>query len=123
MDRFDEESLLSAIVATWGPFGAHAEVMRTLLGEVKRLQRWKDEATKVLEDWGAVWEAAGRPGALGGTKSLGVMAELARLEEECATMRSALALAVGELSGHPPHTGTNPAELLEWLMREARYDG
>ena len=33
------------------------------------LRRWKAEATTVLEEWEAVWEAAGRPGQLGGSKA------------------------------------------------------
>lgn len=40
-DRFDEQTLLSAVIAKWGPFGAHADVLRHLIrtaGTVTELQ-------------------------------------------------------------------------------------
>jgi hypothetical protein len=58
--------------------------------EVERLREWKAEAMTVLGDWEAVWEAAGRPGQLGGSKAQGVrewvgevVALLARADSIC----------------------------------------
>lgn len=40
--------------------------------EVRKLTRWKAEAIGVIAGWEEVWEAAGRPGDLGETKSVAV---------------------------------------------------
>ena len=40
--------------------------------EVACLQEWKREATTVLDEWEAVWHAAGRPGRLGESKAVAV---------------------------------------------------
>jgi hypothetical protein len=40
--------------------------------ELQQLRRWKAEAIEVLSQWEQVWEAAGRPGPLGGSKAQGV---------------------------------------------------
>lgn len=53
-----------------------------LEAEIERLRRWKDEAISVIDDWQAVWESVGRPGALGQSKSLAMLAELGRLGDE-----------------------------------------
>lgn len=44
--------------------------------EADRLRQWKAEAVAVLEGWEAVWEALGRPGTLGQSKSAAVLAAL-----------------------------------------------
>ena len=36
--RFDEQSLLADISATWGEHGAHAEVCRWMIAEIGRLR-------------------------------------------------------------------------------------
>lgn len=40
--------------------------------ELDRLRAWKAEALAVLGEWEFVWEAAGRPGALGESKARAV---------------------------------------------------
>lgn len=55
--------------------------------EIERLQRWKAEATAVIEDWEAVWEAAGSPGSLGDYKPLALAVELGRLDDEIEQFR------------------------------------
>jgi len=40
-----------------------------LFDSVEHLIRWKAEAMMVLDEWERVWEAAGRPGALGESKA------------------------------------------------------
>lgn len=40
--------------------------------ENERLRRWQAEAMTVLSEWEAVWEAAGSPGPLGGSKAAAV---------------------------------------------------
>ena len=40
--------------------------------EMQRLQQWKREATLVLDEWEAVWDAAGRPGRPGESKAVAV---------------------------------------------------
>jgi hypothetical protein len=37
--------------------------------EIDSLRRWKSEALQVLQDWEAVWIAAGCPGPLGSPKA------------------------------------------------------
>ena len=37
--------------------------------QMARLEAWKAEAVEVLGQWEQVWEAAGRPGPLGGSKA------------------------------------------------------
>lgn len=44
-----------------------------------RLARWKAEATTVLSTWEAVWEALGKPGALGDSKATAALAEVGHL--------------------------------------------
>lgn len=39
------------------------------VNELEELRRWKEEAISVLQDWDLVWEAMGKPGELGTTKS------------------------------------------------------
>lgn len=46
------------------------------------LERWKAEATAVLDQWETVWEAAGKPGPLGRSKALNVVDELVRLRDD-----------------------------------------
>jgi len=53
-----------------------------LVEQNKRLKRWKREALIVLDEWEAVWEAAGRPGPLGKSKAANVLAELERLKSK-----------------------------------------
>lgn len=57
-----------------------------LLAEVDHLRAWKAEAMAVHVEWEATWQAAGRPGRLGGSKAVGVREEVERL-------RAALAAA------------------------------
>ena len=59
--------------------------------EIERLRRWRAEAITVIGDWEAVWEAAGRPGVLGQSKSLGLLGELGRLDDEIERLRSDVA--------------------------------
>ncbi len=40
-----------------------------LADELAQLRTWKAEAMEVLGQWEQVWEAAGRPGPLGGSKA------------------------------------------------------
>lgn len=56
--------------------------------EIERLRRWKAEAITVIEGWEAVWEAAGKPGVLGQSKSLGLLGELGRLDDEIERLRA-----------------------------------
>lgn len=42
--------------------------------EIVALRRWKAEATEVIEAWDRVFEAAGQPGPLGGSKAEAVLA-------------------------------------------------
>lgn len=50
-----------------------------ILAENERLARWKAEAATVLSTWEAVWEALGKPGALGDSKAAAALAEVERL--------------------------------------------
>lgn len=45
------------------------EITGTDPAELERLRAWKAEAMEVLGQWEQVWEAAGRPGPLGGSKA------------------------------------------------------
>ena len=40
--------------------------------ELDRLRQWKSEAIAVLDEWEAVWVAAGKPGRLGQSKAAAV---------------------------------------------------
>ena len=44
--------------------------------QVRELERWKAEGMVVLAEWDRVWEALGRPGRLGESKALSVLAAL-----------------------------------------------
>lgn len=61
-----------------------AEMLRRypqLVQENERLRQWKSEALIVLSAWEEVWESAGRPGRLGGSKARAVLYEINRLKE------------------------------------------
>lgn len=47
--------------------------------EVESLRRWKAEATQVLDEWDRVWDALGKPGALGSSRALSSLAAVERL--------------------------------------------
>lgn len=47
----------------------HIEITGPDPDELERLRAWKAEAMEVLGQWEQVWEAAGRPGPLGGSKA------------------------------------------------------
>ena len=57
----------------FGVLGPHdrrsQQAWADLRAEVARLEAWKAEAVEVLGQWEQVWEAAGRPGPLGGSKA------------------------------------------------------
>lgn len=74
------------------PLKAHALIV-SQRAEIERLRQWKREATTVIEEWEAVWEAAGKPGLLGQPKPNGLLAELGRLEDEIERLRAELAAA------------------------------
>lgn len=65
--------------------------------EIERLRRWKAGAITVIKDWEAVWEAAGFPGVLGQTKSLGLLGELSRLDDEIKRLRAEVGRLTDEL--------------------------
>ncbi len=46
--------------------------VKAMADELANLRRWKAEAMEVLCDWERVFEAAGRPGPLGGSKAQAV---------------------------------------------------
>lgn len=50
--------------------------------EIERLRAWKAEATTVINQWEAVWEAAGRPGRLGESKAEATRVHVAMTEAE-----------------------------------------
>lgn len=47
--------------------------------EAESLRRWKAEATQVLDEWDRVWDALGKPGALGSSRALSSLAAVERL--------------------------------------------
>lgn len=87
--------------------------------EIKRLRRWKTEATTVLAEWDAVWECAGK-GTLGESKQRGVVAELGRLDDEIERLRAALAIASGMISTMPQYEHEHPEAVMDMLLKEAR---
>ncbi|MEZ5409566.1 MAG: hypothetical protein R2761_16170 [Acidimicrobiales bacterium] len=63
------------------PNGQVEMVLRSTEGpdaDLAVLRRWKAEALEVLAAWELVWEAAGRPGPLGGSKAQAVRDLLVR---------------------------------------------
>jgi hypothetical protein len=60
-----------------GSRAAHVQ-REEMLDELDRLRRWKAEATAVITEWEAVWEAAGRPGRLGESKARATRDEINR---------------------------------------------
>lgn len=46
--------------------------LKLAAAELERLEGWQREAMTVLDEWEKVWETAGRPGQLGGSKAEGV---------------------------------------------------
>lgn len=65
-----------------------ASTLADAADEIERLRRWKAEAIAVIENWEAVWEASGKPGVLGQSKSLGLLGELGRLRDEIERLRA-----------------------------------
>ena len=57
---------------------------------IERLRGWKADALVVMADEDRVWQAAGRPGPLGASKSECVIAEIERLTAERDRLREAL---------------------------------
>ena len=53
--------------------------------ELERLRAWKREAMIVLAEWESVWEAAGRPGALGASKASAVRRVVQAARRRCIT--------------------------------------
>jgi len=58
------------------PAFAPLETYDAMTAEIDRLRQWKAEAMIVLAEWDEVWEAAGKPGPLGGSKAANVLAML-----------------------------------------------
>ncbi len=48
---FDEEALLSAVVAKWGPFGAHADLTRWMIAEIGHLRAELETARQERDYW------------------------------------------------------------------------
>jgi len=59
--------------------------------ELEHLARWKAESTEVLGAWEQVWEAAGRPGPLGGSKAEAVRALFVNAQQGQACPDSSIA--------------------------------
>lgn len=97
---------------TAGSESARASLMRDAADEIARLRAWKAEALTVLAEWEETWEAAGRPGRLGGSKAIAVRDEIDRL-------RGALIRILGYTRGAVRRL--MPEELAE-LERERRSD-
>jgi hypothetical protein len=62
-----------------------------MLNELDRLRRWRAEAECVIEEWDTVWEEAGCPGRLGGTRAAGMRALVLTLQDHRARLREELA--------------------------------
>lgn len=48
-DRFNEETLLSDVIAKWGAFGAHADLTRWMIAEIERLRATVQDLRMHLE--------------------------------------------------------------------------
>ncbi len=53
-----------------------------LVTEIERLERWKTDATYVINAWEEAWESAAVPDNLGATKSEAMLDEITRLRDE-----------------------------------------
>lgn len=58
-DRFDENTLLSAVVAKWGPFGAHADVTRALIAAAGRVAELEARVENLVAELAAARSVAG----------------------------------------------------------------
>lgn len=58
--------------------------------KIDQLERWKTQALEVLEHWDNMWEAIGKPGVLGESKSKGVLEEFESLGEYTERLRMEL---------------------------------
>ena len=56
--------------------GQEGQECRDALKEIDYLRGWQVEAIAVLNQWEAVWEAAGCPGPLGGSKTQNLLEAL-----------------------------------------------
>ena len=74
------------------------------------------EAITVIGDWEAVWQAAGRPGVAGESKSLGLLGEIMRLDAEIA----ALDAQVVAMRAERDCAQIQAAHLAQRLVTEAR---
>ena len=59
-----------------------------MVEEAERLERWKSEATIVINGWEAVWEAAGRPGGLGSLKYVATREHIEQQAEEIRNLQA-----------------------------------
>ena len=60
-------------------------VCEGMANDIDRLERWKAEATAVINQWESMWERLGRPGQLGQHKSDAVVELVSRLTRPAAS--------------------------------------
>lgn len=101
------ERILVAINGDTVPAPTLPESPEDLGGLVTRLWQWKAEATEVIAGWERVWDAMGRPGQLGKSKSDGCLEALAAaptLPDDLPSWVSMHATATGaDLIEHDPN--------------------
>ena len=69
-----------AVHSRWD--GQEGQECRDALKEIDYLRRWQTEMIAVVSEWEKVWEAAGRPGPLGGSKAQNLLQQRNEMLQE-----------------------------------------
>ena len=70
IDLYADRERLKQLREQWDEFYPEAvAIKKAQSAKIAELEEWKESAMKVLSKWDEVYEAAGRPGKLGGSKA------------------------------------------------------
>lgn len=84
---------------------AIADVLTGIVAEVERLMDWKRDAMRVLAGWERVWDALGKPGPLGATKSDNALAAVQRLNRLGNDLADAVPVRAPAVASQPYRNG------------------
>lgn len=118
------ERILAAINGDTVPAPTLPESPEDLGGLVTRLWQWKAEATEVIAGWERVWDAMGRPGQLGRSKSDGCLEALGR--QAAASTLATVTCPEGTCDGCPDAAACaalRPDDLPSWVSMHATATG
>lgn len=83
----------------------HRALIADLVAEVERLTDWKRDAMRVLAGWERVWDALGKPGPLGATKSDSALAAVQRLNRLGNDLADSIPVRAPRVASQPYRNG------------------